>query len=222
MIQTANARSGFGLRTWRGASASISLNDTSGSSRAVEKAFAALTENIRHTVGAAEDYRDSRTGDVLDIAALALSSRAKNIGLKNLRRLVDESADRLTYAVSGTRIVSDDRTGILVRLRETSGNLRVPELVARRFLKLVADDLQDALAEVVRLRPTADGESADDYDIAITGGSEPTLEIVRRIVPDYGDRRLVFARARMHIESGDGAATVVTILLTFHGTPAAD
>lgn len=222
MAQTANARTGFGLRTWRSASASISLSDSSGSSRAVERAFAALTENIRHTVGAAADYRDSRTGDVLDIAALALSGRAKSIGLKNLRRLVDERADRLTYTVSGTRIVSDDRTGILVRLRETSGNLRVPELVARRFLKLVADDLQDALAEVVRLRPTADGETAADYDVVITGGSGPALEVVRRIVPDCSGRRLAFLRARMHIDSGDDASTVVTILLTFHGTPAAD
>lgn len=222
MSQTANAQSGFGLRTWRGASASISLTDASESSRAVEKAFVALTENIRHTVGASADYRDSRTGEVLDLATTALTSRAQDFRLDSIRRLVAGQSDRLTYTVSGTRIVNDDRTGILVRLRETSGALRVPVMVSRRFLDIVADDLRAALADVVRRRPAVDTESVEDYEIVSTGGREPSLDVIRRSLPATDGRRLTFERARMKVESGDDRSTVVTILLTFHGIPAAD
>ena len=215
----------YDLRSWQNASASFSLTSAVDPQTALEQLLETLTETVTSAVAMSDTDSAMRTVGVIEDTAhqLALALTTMPPALFHAALTSRTSSERLAYEVSTTRIARADQTGVLVRVRETTGELTLSDTTIRTCLAVVAQQVQSSLAAVLEKWPQVAGlsnDSPEDFAVVQDGGS---VDISRLATPalvsqgkDDEARSLPqFLRGRLRLQHNDAGHAEGTVMLLF-------
>ncbi|MEM9403965.1 MAG: hypothetical protein AAGA44_15955 [Pseudomonadota bacterium] len=214
----------YDLRSWQNASASFSLVSAADAQTALEQLLETLTRTVSDAVALSETDSAMRTVGVIEHAARSIAavmaSMPASLFYSALKSRAD--ADQLAYEVSTTRIARSDQTGVLVRVRETTGDLTLSAVSIKACLAFISRQMHASIDAVLPEWPQVAGlaDSPDDFRIAI---SDDSLDISRtsasrahQLAGQSVRRGLpMFLRSRLRLQHDDAGRAEATVMLLF-------
>ncbi len=225
MATSVSAPGLYDLRSWQNASASVSLVSAADTQTALEQLLETLTRTVATAVAMSETDSAMRTVGVIEHAAQRIAAAMAAMPSASLHTALKSrsQSEQLAYEVSTTRIVRTDQTGVLVRVRETTGDLTLPDETIRACRAFIARQLEDSIAAVLQAWPqVADqtADSPDDFlvvddgsciDVTRTTDSTETQQSARALRRDLP----MFLRARLRLQHNDAKRAEATVMLLF-------
>lgn len=224
MAHSVTAPGIYDLRSWQNASASFSLTSAADTQTALEQLLETLTKTVTSAVALSETDSAMRTVGVIEDAAhqLALALATMPPALYHAALTSRTSSEQLAYEVSTTRIARADQTGVLVRVRETTGALTLSDTAIQTCLAVVARQVQASLVSILERWPQVAGlsdDSPDNFAVVQEGGS---VDIKRLATPalvspgqnDEARNLPLFLRGQLrllHNEAGHAEGTVMLL-----------
>ena len=225
MATSVSAPGLYDLRSWQNASASVSLVSAADTQTALEQLLETLTRTVSTAVAMAETDSAMRTVGVIEHAAQAIAGTMALMPSSLLHAALKSrtEAEQLAYQVSTTRIARTDQTGVLVRVRETTGDLTLPEETMRTLRAFIARQIEGSIAAVLKDWPQMADQTADlpnDFrvvddgaciDVTRTTDSAERLQALR----DANRGLPMFLRARLRLQHNEAQCAEATVMLLF-------
>ena len=215
----------YDLRSWQNTSASFSLISAADTQTALEQLLETLTKTVTSAVAMSETDSAMRTVGVIEDTAhqLALALATMPAALFHSALTSRTKSEQLAYEVSTTRIARANQTGVLVRVRETTGELALSETTIRTCLAVVAQQLQSSLVSVLEKWPQVAGlseDSPENFSIVQDGDS---VDINRLSTPalvspgetDEARNLPLFLRGQLRLRHNDAGHAEGTVMLLF-------
>ncbi len=225
MATSVSAPGLYDLRSWQNTSASFSLVSAADTQTALEQLLETLTRTVSTAVAMSDTDSAMRTVGVIEHTAnrIAAAMATMPSALFHTALKSRSKAEQLAYEVSTTRIARSDQTGVLVRVRETTGDLTLSDSTIQACRAFITLQLKDSITAVLKEWPQVTDLSADSPDDFLVVDDGSCIDISRS--PDSAERQQaireqyrglpMFLRARLRLQHSDKAHAEATVMLLF-------
>ncbi len=225
MATSVSAPGLYDLRSWQNASASFSLVSAADTQTALEQLLETLTRTVTTAVAMSETDSAMRTVGVIEHTAhrIAAAMATMPSALFHSALKSRSEAEQLAYEVSTTRIARADQTGVLVRVRETTGDLVLSEETMEACRAFVSHQLRESIEAVLKEWPQVadlNADSPNDFDVIHDGSCievsrTPASTELQQAIRAAHRGLPMFLRARLRLQHNEAKRAEATVMLLF-------
>ena len=213
-------QSAYAFQSWEDATASFSIHSSSETANVLRRLGTAIVRNLTQACGPGPTQLGRAPGVIADVVD-ALSMQLAELPSDRVLRIFGNrpgGAD-LAYRLTTTRIVRSGHTGVLLRLREVSGQLTLSDFEIRMCLQAIHDVLQAAIRLSLERNNTAESVSVDDLVLRRVVVDGQGIAVIQRVDAQPSISGFSFQRGRVSLKSERDAGTEASVLIYLAGVP---